>query len=357
MIKLGNCLALDLIILNVVLASINGLLALIAFTQLMRIHMRNQQDGWTRQKVLHLMVGFSNLGYFIYFVSTVVATCNGWHCWSYACGFILMGSPKILLLAVYLLLLSFWVDLCHQANEEEDEEEEDDDENCINQALLEVLKSEPGSPHVKDHRRCCFQGIHVGSRQKYVIMIVVMIFLLMMAFTVMIWIGIGENPISPSVVAEVYEKLLAVMTLVLAAALGCYGFLLFFKLRKVRSEKASSEMWKFASLAVVSVICLFSSALVVFLTDIPLFYHWHLRLMYGVKALVFLIFYYFVGSSLPSAYMLWVIRELPPPKSDHKQEQTSSFAYISQGLPITNPPQYWTTATSSTNQASKASPI
>lgn len=63
------------------------------------------------------------------------------------------------------------MDLCHQANEEEDEEEEDDDENCINQALLEVLKTEPGSPHVKDHRRCCFQGIHVGSRQKYVIMV------------------------------------------------------------------------------------------------------------------------------------------------------------------------------------------
>ncbi|XP_028783051.1 uncharacterized protein LOC114739170 isoform X2 [Neltuma alba] len=349
MTKLGNCLALDLIILNVALASVNGFLAVIAFAQLMRIHMRNQQDGWTRQKVLHFMVGFSNLGYLIYFVSTIVATCNGWHCWSHACGFILMASPKILFLAVYLLLLSFWVDLCHQANEE-DEEEDDDDENSINQALLEVLKGESGSPHVKDHRRCCFQGIHVGSRQKYVIMIVGVIFLFTMAFTVMIWIGIGENPIDPSVVAEVYEKLLAVMTLVLAAALGCYGFLLFFQLRKVRSEKASSEMWKVASLAFVSVMCLFSSALVAFLTDIPLFYHWHLRLMYGVKALVFLIFYYFVGSSLPSAYMLWIIRELPPPDSDYKQEQPTSYAYVSQDLPSTNPTRYWTSATSSTNQ-------
>ncbi|XP_054797252.1 uncharacterized protein LOC129302409 isoform X1 [Prosopis cineraria] len=259
MTKLRNCLALDLIILNVALASINGFLAIVAFAQLMRIHMRNQQDGWTRQKVLHLMVGFSNLGYFIYFASTIVATCNGWNCWSHACGFILMASPRVLFLAVFLLLLSFWVDLCHQANEED--EEEDDDQNSISQALLVILKREPGSHHVKDCRRCCFQGVHVGSRQKYVIMIVAMIFLMMMAFTMMIWIGAGENPINPSVIAEVYEKVLAVMTLILAAALGRYGFLLFFKLRKVRSEKASSEMWKIgchmqvASLATVSVMC------------------------------------------------------------------------------------------------------
>lgn len=74
---------------------------------------------------------------------------------------------------IYFLLLTIYrVDLCHQANEE-DEEEEENDENSIQQALLEVLKREPGSPHVKDHRRCCsFQGIHVGSRQKYVITVI-----------------------------------------------------------------------------------------------------------------------------------------------------------------------------------------
>lgn len=30
-------------------------------------------------------------GYFIYFTTTVFATCYGWHCWSGACGFVLMG--------------------------------------------------------------------------------------------------------------------------------------------------------------------------------------------------------------------------------------------------------------------------
>ncbi|KAF7833504.1 tobamovirus multiplication protein 1 isoform X1 [Senna tora] len=317
-----NCLSLDLIILNVALAFINGVLASVAFAQFMRIHTRSQQDGWTRQKVLHLMVGFSNLGYFIYFISTIIATCNGWHCWTNTCGFILMASPKILFLAVFLLLLSFWVDLCHQANEEE---EEDNDENSIQQVLLEVRKS--GSSHVRNQWRCCsFQCVQVGTRQKYVIMIVVFVFVMMMSFAVMICIGGAENPINPSVVAQVYQKLLAGMTLILAAALGCYSFFLFFRLKKVRSEKASSEMWK-------------------------LFNLWHLRIIYGVKALVLLIFYYFVGCSLPSAYLLWIIRELPPPiTDDYRQEQPRAFTFISHENSNTNQPGYWATATCSTNQ-------
>ncbi|WJX86455.1 hypothetical protein P8452_68764 [Trifolium repens] len=111
------------------------------------------------------------------------------------------------------------------------------------------------------------------------------------------------------------------MILILAGALGCYGLLLFFKLRKVRSENASSEMWKVISLAIISIICFSSSALVALKTDIPLFYHWHLKFIYGVKAFVYLILYYVIGSSLPSAYLLWIIRELPPLITDSKNRE------------------------------------
>ncbi|KAI4308104.1 hypothetical protein L6164_031211 [Bauhinia variegata] len=347
-----GCLPIDFIILNVALGCINSVIAIIAFVQLIRIHMRSQQDGWTRQKVLHLMIGFSNLGYFIYFMSTIIATCSGWLCWSRTCGFILMASPKILFLAAFLLLLSFWVDLCHQANEEE----EDDDENSIQQALLEGLKSQPHPESMGSHRKCfSFQCIHLGSRQKYVVMVIVLIFVLMVSFALLIWIGVGKNPINPSVVARAYEKFLAAMILLLSGALAYYGILLFLRLKKVRSEQASSEMWKVSSLAVVSVICFSTGALVALLTDIPLFYHWHLTIIYGVKALVYLTSYYFIGSSIPSAYLLWIIRELPSPITVHTQEQPRAFTFISRGASGVCQPRRWATATQS--QESRASPI
>ncbi|KAL5101408.1 hypothetical protein RYX36_005735 [Vicia faba] len=392
-----NCLTLDLIIFNVTLACIDGVLAFIAFAQVLRIHLRSQQNDWTRQKVLHIMIGTSNLGYCIYFTSTVFATCNGWYCWSSVCGFILMAAPKVMFLAAFLLLLSFWVDLCHQENEEE-LDDEDNIENRSQQALLEgVMREQHGSAPKKFHHRCCsIQGIHIGSRQKYVIMveridqrkfsllkirpitkilcireiedakflchvdliffflqIVVLIFAVMMAFAILICVGDVTNPIDPSIVARVYETFLAILILILAGGLGCYGFLLFFKLRKVRSENASSEMWKVISLAIISIICFSSTALVALNTDIPLFYHWHLKFIYGVKAFVFLILYYFIGSSLPSAYLLWIIRELPPPVTDSIQEEpqgTYTFISHTDETSSSSHPSSWTTATSSKNQ-------
>ncbi|XP_061369837.1 tobamovirus multiplication protein 1 [Gastrolobium bilobum] len=344
-----NCFTVDFIVLNVALACFDGILAIIAFAQVLRIHLRSQQNVWTRQKVLHLMVGTSNLGYFIYFTSTVFAICNGWLCWSGACGFILMASPKVLFLAAFLLLLSFWVDLFHQENEEE--EEEDNVENRTQQALLEGIKRERDSSPMREHRRCCSIQ-RIGSRQKYAIVIVVLIFGVMMSFAMLIWMGDNKIPINPSLVARVYETFLAVMVLILAGALGYYGLLLFFRLRNVRSEKASSEMWKVVSLAIISVICFSSSALVALNTDIPLFYHWHLKIIYGVKAFVFLILYYFIGSTLPSAYLLWIIRELPPAVTDSIPEQPRTITFISHadGASDSNQTLLWVTRTSSKNQ-------
>ncbi|XP_062107646.1 uncharacterized protein LOC133818644 isoform X2 [Humulus lupulus] len=57
--------------------------------------------------------------------------------------------------------------------------------------------------------------------------------------------------------------------LLLAGALACYGILLCLKMSKVRTERASSELWKVAGLVVVCVICFTSNAFVALLTDIP----------------------------------------------------------------------------------------
>ncbi|XP_031256558.1 tobamovirus multiplication protein 1 isoform X1 [Pistacia vera] len=363
-----GCYPLDLFVANIALASVEGFLAFIAFYQLTRIHMRNQLVGWTRQKVLHLIIGSSNLGYSIYFISTVLATCERWFCWSHACGFVLMASPNILLLAAFLLLLSFWVDLCHQANDEED----DDEESSTQQALLDNSKSKPGVSNIHDRWRCCpLKGIHVGSRQKIVIVVVMLMFILMISFAMIIWIGAGKNPIDSSLFAQVYVDIFAAAVLLLGGALGCYGLLLFCKLRRVRSERTSSEMRKVAGLAVVSVICFSSSALIAFLTDIPFSYHWNLKKMNGVGAPVLLILYYFIGyllalmfqlaayygSSVPSAFLLWVMRELPPPVAVNCEEQSRVIAFISCGSERMENPGYWATAASLKNQVSRASPI
>ncbi|MBA0578583.1 hypothetical protein Gorai_020860 [Gossypium raimondii] len=214
-------------------------------------------------------------GYFIYFLCMVVATCKRWLCWSNVCGFVLMGTflsseqqfislPKILFLAAFLLLLSFWADLCHQANDEED----GDEENSSRKPLLETSKTKVGLSNIDIRRKCCsFQGIRVGSRQKFVIVVIVLNVLLIIAFAAIIRIE-QKNPSNSLVFARVYIDFLATLVLLMGVAFGCYGFLLFSKLRRVRSEKASSEMRKVVGLAVVSVLCFTSSSLIALFTDV-----------------------------------------------------------------------------------------
>ncbi|KAK8618563.1 hypothetical protein V6N13_132551 [Hibiscus sabdariffa] len=328
----------ELVGLNLALACFDAIIAILAFTQLARIHSRNTQLGWTRQKVFHILIGFTNTGYFIYFVSSLVAACRGWLCWSYSCGFVAMAFPRILLFATFLLLLSFWVDLCHQA----DDEEEEDDEQGFLEALIQNSLNRPRSS-LADGRRLCypFRLIHVGSRQKIVILVTLLIFLLMMTFSVLIWIGMEENPIDSSTVSRVYVDLFATAILLLGGALACYGFLLCRKMRNVRSERASSEIRKVAGLATVSVISFTSSASVALFSDIPVLYHWHEP--------------HINGSSVPSAFVLWVMRELPPMSMANTQEESTRVTFITENS--ARRPQNWTTSASSQNQASRGSPI
>ncbi|XP_022759123.1 tobamovirus multiplication protein 1-like isoform X2 [Durio zibethinus] len=342
-----KCYPLNFLFVNIALACLDALLAFIAFFQLFRIHLQNQQVGWTRQKVLHLLIGSSSCGYFIYFLCMVVATCQRWLCWSNVCGFVLMAFPKILFLAAFLLLLSFWVDLCHQANDEED----GDEENGSQQVLLESSKNKAGLSNTDSRWKCCsFQGIHVDSRQKFVIVVIMLNFILMISLAAIIWTSAGKNPSDSLVIARVYIDFSATTVLIIGGAFGCYGFLLFSKLRRVRSEKASSEMWKVVGLAVVSVLCFISSSLIALLTDIPLFHHWNLKKINGVKALVLLILHYVIGSSVPFAFVLWFMRELPAPSTTNRQVQPRAITFISYGAAGMHHPQYGATATSSKNQ-------
>ncbi|XP_015876884.2 tobamovirus multiplication protein 1 isoform X1 [Ziziphus jujuba] len=349
----GSCLPMVLVGVNVGLAFVDGVLAVLAFSQLMRIHTRNLQLGWTRQKVFHLMIGSSNLGYLFYFVITLIAACNGWQCWSHSCGFVFMAFPKILFFAAFLLLLSFWVDLCHQADDEDEEYEE----SSFHESLLEKTFNEPSSSNTDNHRRCLpFRLVHVGSRQRIVVLVTVLVFVIMMACAVIIWIGMGKNPIDSAVVARVYVDLFAIAMLLLGGALACYGLNLCLKMSRVRSERASSELWKVAGLAVVSVVCFTSSAFVALLTNIPMLYHWHQRVN-DVFTSLLLILYYFVGTSIPSAFVLWVMREGPPSTTTNVQEESTTLTFVSDTTSAIQNPQHWTSVANLRNQISRASPI
>ncbi|XP_057470803.1 tobamovirus multiplication protein 1-like isoform X2 [Actinidia eriantha] len=359
----ASCYPKILVGVDLALACIDGLISVFAFYQLIRIQARNSHLGWTRQKVFHLMigssnmgkklyVGSSNIGYLVYFVLTLIAACKDWACWSHSCGFIVMACPKILFIAAFLLLLSFWVDLCHQANDEED----DDEERSPQETLLERASNKSHS-NADSHRRfCSFRSIHVGSRQKVVILVTAVIFVIMITSAVLIWIGMGRNPIDSDMVARVFVDFFAIVILLLGGALACYGLLLFSKMRKVRSERAASETWKVAGLSVVSVLCFTSSALVALFTDIPMHYYWKHEHVNGVYTSCLLILYYFIGSSVPSTYILWVMRELPPSIAVNVVEESMTIAFIHDSSVAINP-QSWTAAASSQNQVSRARPI
>ncbi|KAI3681148.1 hypothetical protein L6452_35932 [Arctium lappa] len=345
----SGCYSKALVAVNLALAFIDGVIAVLAYYQLMRIHSRTPHRGWTRQKVFHLMIGSSNMGYGLYFILTLVAACKNWTCWSNSCGFIVMALPKILFLAAFLLLLSFWVDLCHQANDE------DEDEGSPQEALID--KANKPNLKVNSRRRCCtFRVFPVGSRQQVVILVTLLIFVIMLASAVLIWIGLGKNPIDSSIVARVYVDIFAVAMLLLGGALACYGYVLVSKMSKVRSERASSEMWKVAGLAMVSVLCFTTSSVVAISTNIPVLYHCDWRSIGGLYASLLLILYYLIGSSVPSAFVLWIMRELPPSVAINVPEESRTLAFVSD-YSATTQPQHWTTITTAQNQASRASPI
>ncbi|XP_078431776.1 tobamovirus multiplication protein [Wolffia australiana] len=344
----SNCVPPATFAVDSILAFVDGSIAIVAFSQLLRIHLCNRQLGWTRQKIFHLMIGTSNFGFLLYFTGTLLATCNRWLCWSHGCGFVLMACPQILFLASFLLLLSFWVDLCHQASDEDDEE--------YTEALLEKKRVEAGSSRIdRGRRRCGFFSGHIGSRQKFVILVMLLTFIFMIAFAVLIWIGKGKNPIDSSLMAKVYLDIFSIAIFLLGGALACYGGLLFSKMSKVRSERASTEMWKVASLAAVTLVCFTVSALVALISSAPVLYD-HKADSYKTSSPVPLFLYYFFGSTVPSVFVLWIMREMP--RQAIERETRSRVVTFVRGSSSSNrQSQSRTSSSTSSKQPSKASPV
>ncbi|KAI5064406.1 hypothetical protein GOP47_0021076 [Adiantum capillus-veneris] len=299
----ANCPRVSLISIYATLTVIDSIIVAITLFQLLRLFIRSRSWVCNRQKVFLCLMGASNLGYALYFILTPVAKCGGWQCWSHACGFLVMAIPQILFLATFLLLLSFWLDLCHQATDREDEEEEEND-----YVVLPALTSRDLSKRRTDSSwRWCphWRFPRIRSRQKFVIGVVLLIFLLTAAFAILIWIGMGDdNSINSATLSQIYSDIFAVVLLISGGGLAGYGLVLYQKIKRVRSESASQDLRKVAGLAVVSVVCFSLQSFLVLFTDIPA---WRFR-RDGSPVLLFL--YYFIGESIPSVFVLWVMRDL-----------------------------------------------
>ncbi|KAJ7527315.1 hypothetical protein O6H91_16G048200 [Diphasiastrum complanatum] len=303
---------------NLSVAIVDGLISATAFFQLLRLRSHNRQVHWTRQMVFHFLIGSANFGYSLYMVLNLVAACQGWVCWPNACGFIFMAMPQIVFLSTFLLLLSFWVDLCHQATDKEDEEEdEDDDYRILHISQLENFSK--SSNHMEKQRKCCcfWRKPRIRSRQKFVIAVVIIISVVTVVFALLIWVGKGDNHIDSPTVAQVYSDLFAIVILLSGGGLAGYGLLLYSKLSRCRSGKTSTDIRKVAGLAVASVVCFSVQSLLVFFTDIPqVFTIWSSpqAACHILRLLTFL--YYFIGEAIPSVVVLWVMKDVPARSTD-----------------------------------------
>uniref|UniRef100_A0A0D9YF08 THH1/TOM1/TOM3 domain-containing protein n=1 Tax=Oryza glumipatula TaxID=40148 RepID=A0A0D9YF08_9ORYZ len=245
---------------------------------------------------------------------------------------------------------SMRVDLCHQTNDEDEE-----DTRSHHEALLDRTKNKPGIRAVDVRRRCC-PGVQLGSRQKFVILVLLLSFVVTIAFAILIWIGRGENPIDSSLLKRVYLDVFSVVVLVLGGALACYGAILFSKMSKVRSETGSSEKRKVASLATVSLICFSSSAILALVTNVPVLVYWYSADEYIINNAIILFMYYFIGSSIPSGFVLWVMKDIPHRQTVERPTQSRVVTLFRDRPSPTQDPQ-WRTAVTSSNKALKSSPI
>ncbi|GJV00239.1 putative reverse transcriptase domain-containing protein [Tanacetum coccineum] len=67
-----------------------------------------------------------------------------------------------------------------------------------------------------------------------------------------------------------------------------------------------------AGLAIVFIICFTTSSVVAFFTNISVLYCYDWQSIGGIYASLLLILYFFIGLSVPSAFVLWIMREVPP---------------------------------------------
>eukprot|EP00897_Mesotaenium_endlicherianum_P002777 jgi/Mesen1/2527/ME000161S01580 len=286
------------------------------------------------------MVFASSLGHAGYFMLSAGAACRDWPCWNHA------------------------VDLCHQATDEEDEEEEeeaeaesndsesgDDDEDDVSPMRMELpplplqlqqQEEERGTCELlainKQRRRrrrrrrrgcsLCWRRMGIRRRQKVVVAIVVLICVLTAAFAVLIWVGVGNNPIDSYAVARVHADFFACVMLFLGGGLAIYGLLLFSKMSRLRSGKSSADLSKVAWLAVVCLVCFSARAFLVLAKNLPVDLGVTFADSFGNFLPSWYLFYYIIGEAIPSVVVLIILKDMPPKSRESSVAGGTNYATL-----------------------------
>lgn len=243
------------------LCSLFALVSFVALIQLIRIHLRVPEYGWTTQKVFHLMN---------FIVNGVRAVLFGFHKQVFlfhpkVLTLVLLDLPGLLFFSTYTLLVLFWAEIYHQA------------------------RSLP-----TDKLRCYFLSINGG------------IYFIQACIWLYLWINDND------LVEFIAKIFIAVVSLIAAIGFVVYGGRLFSMLRRfpIESKGRRKKLHEVGSVTAICFACFLISCFVVALSafnsnaSLDVLDHPVLNMIY-----------YLLVEILPSALVLFILRKLPPKKA------------------------------------------
>ncbi|CAI5529991.1 unnamed protein product [Closterium sp. Naga37s-1] len=157
-----------------------------------------------------------------------------------------------------------------------------------------------------------WQKLRVKGRQRIVVAVVSFISLLTAVFAFLIWYGFGDNPIDPTLMAQMHADFFAVATLLSGGGLAFYGLLLFSKMSVLRAGPSAADLSKIAWLAGMCLLCFSLRAFIVLAKYIPPIMSLSFRDKHGNLLPFWFLVYHCIGEAVSSAMVLFILNGLPP---------------------------------------------
>lgn len=249
-----------------------GLVGLVALVQLIRIHMRVPEYGWTTQKVFHLLnclVCAVRVGIFV-FRSQVEAMTPAF------AKLVLLDLPGLLFFTTYTLLVLFWAEIYHQA-----------------------------------------RSMPIGALRPMYVGLNVVVYGIQSG----LWAVSSVSP-DPSMQALGYllsDVFLAAVSVIAAAGFLLYGGRLIFMLQRfpIESRGRRKKLWEVGLVTSICAGCFSVRAVLVALSAVD-------RTNLEIDMLehpVLNVLYYMLVEVLPTACVLFILRKLPPKRNPQGYQQ------------------------------------
>jgi len=257
---------------DITIASLYGIIAIVALVQLTRIQLRVPEYGWTTQKVFHLLNFL----------------CSGARCGVMAfrrpleavhpqiLSFIALDLPGLLFFSTYSLLVLFWAEIYHQARR-------------------------PTSP--PSHLRPAFLAINCG------------VYALQMAMW--IYLSVVKSHAQQHLMKVLVACFMAIVSSMAAAGFTLYGGRLFIMLRRfpVQSPGRRKKLKEVGCVTSICTTCFTARAIIIAYSA----FHRSAELDVISHPVLNLVYYLSV-ELIPSALVLFILRKLPPkhPKNGYQ---------------------------------------